>query len=246
MHRTFSIVLAAFLLMAFAFPSQAQKAIHFSKPLADGKVTITVSNNGVTDTTEVPVKKTDEAKDKRNKVVKALKAKGYDAKPSGGAGGGPAVVLGSLAKGTNIDVNTGQTGEAHDKQKTEKADKGAIEFDGAFLNFDLDTGGAAAFTAGIVTTLGEAEVTYRAEDFAEGELIEGAYVAQRLYLSLVDAASDLGAVLELGESSIEVFFDPATAETAGVIFGTTSPSGGCTGSLIDQEGDDEEPLPTEG
>ena len=245
MKRALLIATAFLMLTAFAVPSEASTIIHFTKPLADGTVTVTVTSNGVTDVTTVKVSKTDSAKEKRDKVYDALKAKGYNVTKSGGAGSGPAIIIKDLADGTTVDVNTGKTGEANDEQTTDKAAAGSISFDGAFVNVGLDGGGAASFTAGIVTALGRAAITYRAEDFAPGELIDGSYVAQRLFLDLADAASDLGAQLNLGESSVEVSFDPAAGAGAGVVFGTTSPSEGCTGSLTSAGGDRETPRQTQ-
>jgi len=241
------LCLGLFLLTASGpLAAQAVSAqISFAKPLQNGKVTFTVSANGASQKITADIKGTDGARKKREKVQDAFEAMGHKTALSTSIKHGPQLWVFDLPAGTTVSFDPSTTGEKKDVVTLYGAGTGMsteIDFTGTYLNLGLDTGGAAEFTAGVVTPLGEALVIYRAEDWEVGELLEGEMIAQRLALDLEGAAADLGAELQLDGARILITIaggDPD--EGAGVLFGTTSPSPSPRGSVYGGEVGSEPP-----
>lgn len=130
---------------------------------------------------------------------------------------------------TNVTFDPGDTGEAKDKIACAAPAGGAISFTGPFDPFDWNSG-EAVFTAGIVTDLGELEVGVTASEL--NFQTEGPIICQALFQRLAPRAPQFGAQINFAGDRLEVYFDPAySITTGGVIFGTTSQSEGCSGSL---------------
>ncbi|GEM_PF-5960701 len=130
---------------------------------------------------------------------------------------------------TEVKFDPGKTGEAKDKISCAAPPNGAIEFSGSFDPFGWGSE-QAVFTAGLITDLGELEVAVTASEL--NFQTEGPIICQALFQRLAPRAPQFGAQINFAGDRLEVYFDPAySITTGGVIFGTTSQSEGCTGSL---------------
>lgn len=143
--------------------------------------------------------------------------------------GNNALVVRDLHDNTEVDFYMGETAEAKDFIETKSPWGGTIDFLGSFDPFDWN-GREAIFTAGIVTDVGELSATISASEL--NFQTEGPIICQALYQRLAPRAQQFGAQINYAGDRLEVYFDPAyTVTTGGVIFGTTSPTPGCSGQL---------------
>lgn len=137
----------------------------------------------------------------------------------------------SLRDGTTVRFKSNGTGETRDGLKGKEAIYGTMNFQGLFEPLDSDDQ-PAVFTAGIVTDVGElaAQVSAEELDFQT----DGPTICQALYEQLAPQAPLYGGEILLSDTDdrLEIYFDPAySVEIGGVIFGTTSPSEGCSGGV---------------
>jgi hypothetical protein len=94
-------------------------------------------------------------------------------------------------------------------------------------------GRAATFTAGIITDVGTLDVQVSAREL--NFQTDGPIICQALFQRLAPRAPQYGAQINYAGDRLEVYFDPAyTVTQGGVIFGTTSPSQGCLGTMMVQ------------
>ncbi len=106
---------------------------------------------------------------------------------------------------------------------------GSTGFTGFFDPFDR-VGLPAVFTAGIVTDVGELTERISAQEL--NFQTDGPIICQALFQRLAPRAPQYGAQINYAGDRLEVYFDPAyTVTQGGIIFGTTSPSPGCTGTV---------------
>lgn len=233
MKRIQRTALAVMLAAALAAPAfAASVSFKFTKPenTKDAEVKINVYR-GDTRIDSVPVTITPgmSAEQKRDAIKDALEAKGYTVTSTGTPPQDPGITISGVTKGREIYFNPGATGERADKEVAKNMAFSAIDFDGEFPATDW-LGDPAVFTAGVITDLGQAVVEYRASDVPPGTVLEGGFIAERLFFDLQAAAADLGAWLDLDGSRIEVHFDAAHTRTGGgVVFGTSSPGAGLSG-----------------
>lgn len=104
-----------------------------------------------------------------------------------------------------------------------------IDFDFHFTPFDPENQ-PAIFTAGIVTDVGELSVQVSAQEL--NFQTDGPIICQALFQRLVPRAPQYGSQINYAGDRLEVYFDPAYSVTqGGIIFGTTSPSPGCSGVI---------------
>ena len=206
----------------------------FSKPLNSSAkdVSVTITNNGVSDTTTVSIPANATVTQKRNLIKTQLVAKGY----SVDAIGTNALAINDLAEEAKATFDPGETGESkdiveysHPVRHTMAGNIAMDNADGYYMPFD-EEGYLAVFTGGFVTDLGEYWVELSAEDL--GYETTPAYICQRLWEALEPEAPYYGVdVFNAGES-LEFSFDPDTVlDRGGIIFGTTSPSAGFRCSL---------------
>lgn len=88
----------------------------------------------------------------------------------------------------------------------------------------------AIFQAGIITDVGELSVQVSAAEL--NFQTEGPIICQALFQRLAPRAPQYGAQINYAGDRLEIYFDPAyTVTQGGVLFGTTSPSPGCSGGL---------------
>lgn len=88
----------------------------------------------------------------------------------------------------------------------------------------------AMFTAGIVTDVGELSTTVSAQEL--NFQTDGPIICQALFQRLAPRAPQYGAQINFAGDRLEVYFDPAyTVTQGGIIFGTTSPSPGLSGTI---------------
>lgn len=88
----------------------------------------------------------------------------------------------------------------------------------------------ARFTAGIVTDVGELTATVSAQEL--NFQTDGPIICQALFQRLAPRAPQYGAQINYAGDRLEIYFDPAyTVTQGGIIFGTTSPSPGYSGTI---------------
>lgn len=226
MSKKLALTLAATLAVAgFIAPFQAQAkdvTVTFAKPLNSDTIKITVTANGQSQEITADIKDTDSAEKKRKKMREALEKKGYRTLESTSATAGPQLTIFSIPKGASVTFDPGKTGETADQISSNAAASAQVSFNGFYSAFGFD-GEVASFTAGVVSDKGQAVIEYRPADAKPGDLIDGSYIAQVLFESLLDASADLGAELFLDGATIHVTFDsPSHDGEAGVVFGTSS------------------------
>jgi hypothetical protein len=106
---------------------------------------------------------------------------------------------------------------------------GQIRFGGSFDPYEQGHH-PATFTAGIITDVGELDVRINAAQLEF--MTDGPIICQALFQRLAPRAPQYGAQINYAGDRLEVYFDPAyTVTQGGVIFGTTSPSQGCLGTM---------------
>jgi hypothetical protein len=140
------------------------------------------------------------------------------------------VVFHDFHPGTTITIGPGTTGEAEDSATAAAVTSSAVEFDGPFDPF-AQPGQPAIFTAGLVSDVGRLSVQISAQEL--GFQTHGPIICQALFQRLAPHAAQYGAQIVYAGDRLEITFDPAyTLTRGGVIFGTTSPSTGCRGSIV--------------
>lgn len=178
----------------------------------------------------------DTAIQKRNKIADAIEAHvnpkwRVDRDPNEAV-----LTVKDLPKSAVVEFDPGETGEASDRVVVPKLIVGVQKYEGVFEPYD-GAGLPAVFTAGIVTDVGELVVQVSSEelDFQT----EGPVICQALFQRLAPHAPPYRAQILYAGDRLEVYFDPAySIGGGGVIFGTTSPSAGCAGSVAIPEGPD--------
>ncbi len=219
------------LVAALAGPAAAQGKsvdLYVAKPLANGTVTITVTANGVTQTTTANILATDSATQKRDKIATALQNNGYSVLRFSGPRG-VAVSISSLPNSARVTFDPGTTGENRDQLVAAAAPTGQLDFVGVFASVGAD-GQPALFSASVITPGGEVQAVYRVEPaFPDG--VPGDVVAKRLFDMLAPGAAQLGASLTLNGDEIDVAFSTMGDSGQGVSFGATAASEGLSGSL---------------
>jgi hypothetical protein len=130
----------------------------------------------------------------------------------------------------SVTVGTGGTAEAQDTLSTIGAKRGRIAMQGLFSPFNAQNAVPARFTAGIVTDLGTAIEQVSAQEL--NFQTDGPIICQALFQRLAPRAPQYGAQINYAGDRLEVYFDPAyTVTQGGVIFGTNSPTPGCSGTI---------------
>jgi len=128
----------------------------------------------------------------------------------------------------------GDTCEGIDKAgigvPTTEEKEGRIEFKAVrFEPFD-PLRQPAYFTAGIVTDVGELTVRVSSQEL--NFQTEGPIICQALYDRLAPRAPQYGAQINYAGDRLDIYFAPAyTKQQAYVVFGTTSPTPGCSGAI---------------
>jgi hypothetical protein len=166
---------------------------------------------------------------KRDSVLAAIVGAGGMAVPSPVPG---ELVILDANPGGDLQVIDLGTGELRDRLRAPRVETGAVSFTGHFEPFEENgtRNRPAIFTAGIITDVGElvAQVSALELDFAT----DGPIICQALFQRLAPRVPDYGAQIVYAGDRLEVYFDPAyTIAGGGVVFGTTSPSPGCSGGL---------------
>lgn len=107
----------------------------------------------------------------------------------------------------------------------------SIAYAGHFIPFTLtEPPLPAIFTAGIVTDVGTLTVQVSAQEL--NFQTDGPIICQALFQRLAPPATDYGAHINFAGDRLEVYFDPAyTVTQGGILFGTSSPSPGCMGTV---------------
>ncbi len=109
------------------------------------------------------------------------------------------------------------------------AQKAETRFNNLFEPFD-PLAQPAVFTAGIVTDVGELSASISSAEL--NFQTEGPIICQALFQRLAPRAPQYGAQINYAGDRLEIYFDPAyTVTQGGIIFGTSSPSPGCSGLL---------------
>ncbi|HOW73376.1 MAG TPA: hypothetical protein PKY77_22475 [Phycisphaerae bacterium] len=168
------------------------------------------------------------AEQKRDHLVSTLVLQQPQYYPT--TAGTDAFTLNGFLPGTSIRFATGTSAEAQDKLTTAGTRSGQIAFAGSFEPYDGHHQ-PAVFTAGIVTDVGELTALVSAQEL--GFQTDGPIICQALFQRLGPMAPPHGAQIQCAGDRLEVYFDPAyTVARGGVVFGTTSPTDGCSGQVV--------------
>lgn len=128
-----------------------------------------------------------------------------------------------------VEVSSGTTQEAKDILSCAVPGDSVCSFTGFFDPFDPNRQ-PAIFTAGIVTDVGELTARVSAQEL--NFQTDGPIICQALFQRLAPRAPQYGAEINYAGDRLEIYFDPAYSVTqGGVVFGTTSPSPGASGTL---------------
>ncbi|MCC6676655.1 MAG: hypothetical protein IT436_05880 [Phycisphaerales bacterium] len=141
------------------------------------------------------------------------------------------VILHNIPADAAITLETGNTASPADGLLISPPGRTAatIANIGRFEPFDTQ-GQPAIFTAGIVTDVGELSAQVSAAELSFQT--DGPIICQALFQRLAPRAPQYGAQINYAGDRLEVYFDPAyTVTQGGIIFGTTSPSAGTSGTL---------------
>jgi hypothetical protein len=176
---------------------------------------------------------------KRDSIHNALQAAGIPSAPLGP----DSLDLPGLSDGTKLSFAIGSTAEAPD----------ALAVIGTTLALPMQsiiyspphdpnvppppfapidpTGQPAIFTAGIITDVGDLTVQVSAAELTFQT--DGPIICQALFQKLAPQAPAYGAGINYAGERLDVFFDPSyTITQGGIIFGTTSQTPGCSGTVI--------------
>jgi len=172
----------------------------------------------------------DNAFDKRRKVANAIENHNRPKWRVVRDPNEPVLTIKDLPRGAVVEFKVNETGEPNDSITVASVFSSSIGFQGVFDPFDGNHL-PAVFTAGIVTDVGvlSAQVSAIELDFQTA----GPIICQALFQRLAPQAPLYGAQINYAGDRLEIYFDPAyTASAGGAIFGTTSLSPGCSGSVI--------------
>ncbi len=229
MHRS-SLIVAGFALAVAAFGPPAwagNKTVKFSTwSCQPGKLTLTFTmpgNNPIPHDIIIPHAMT--AEEKAAFIVADLKF--WD--PAGTYEVSGSTVSMLKDERMTVEASCGTTQEAKDILSCAAPGNAVCTFTGQFEPFDISQQ-PAIFTAGIVTDVGELTVRVSAQEL--NFQTDGPIICQALFQRLAPRAPDYGAQINYAGDRLEVYFDPAyTVTQGGIIFGTTSPSPGCSGGV---------------
>jgi hypothetical protein len=140
------------------------------------------------------------------------------------------LLIRDLGGRSTVSFSTGSTGEASDRLKGATVSQAAIGFGGLFQPICANNQ-PAVFTAGIVTDVGELSANVSAAELSFQT--DGPIICQALFQRLAPRAPQYGAQINYAGDRLEIYFDPAyTVTRGGVVFGTSSLTPGCTGTII--------------
>ncbi|MSR62120.1 MAG: hypothetical protein EXS08_06725 [Planctomycetes bacterium] len=172
------------------------------------------------------------ASTKRDLIKAALAGAGY-AVIDDGPIGSSLTILG-LTKKDTVKFETSDTGEILDTLRHSTCGHGEVGYVNAHFDpFDSNLQ-PAIFSAGIVTDVGQLSVQVSAQEL--NFQTDGPIICQALFQRLAPRAPQYGAQINYAGDRLEVYFDPAyTVTQGGILFGTTSPTPGCAGSVESRE-----------
>lgn len=199
------------------------------------KVTITYPN-GQSWTMPVTIPNPCTATEKRNRIKETIDAHVQPDWTVTSDPNSPSLTIKDLPAGAKVAFDAGKTGEVSDSIVVPKVGFGATAYSGTFAPFGYD-GLPAVFVAGVRTDLGELTAIVSAEEL--NFQTAGPIICEALFQRLAPFTPPLGAFVNYAGDRLEVYFDPAYCTgPSGVIFGTSSPSEGCTGEVLVTEGPD--------
>jgi len=225
MRRFNSWLAAGATILASVAALAGTATIRVSQPTGAGVVTVTINfPDGTQDIIPISVTQVMTAQEKRDQIAVNLLGRGYSTTPTPQNG----VKIEDLPEGTTVAVDSGTTGERVDRVIGNGAREGFINFDGFYDPFAAD-GQPAEFTAGFVTSAGSYLAQVSADELQMST--DGFNVSLALFERLLPAALDLGVELDLLGPGLRVGFPGLLGQRSGVVFGTTSLSGGARGDL---------------
>jgi hypothetical protein len=145
--------------------------------------------------------------------------------------------LDGVLPGGSISWSTGTTAQESMKLLTPEIRNATVAAVGYFEPFltlgppdQVPIYTPAIFTAGIVTDIGELTVQVSAQEL--NFQTDGPIICQALFQRLAPRAPQYGAQINYAGDRLEIYFDPAYAVgLSGIVFGTTSPSQGFSGTI---------------
>ncbi len=167
--------------------------------------------------------------DVKRDLIKAALQQTYGATAVTNAGPAGLKLRLETTDAARLRFDPGTTGEASDRVVCARAPTAEQTFTGSFDPFDSNHQ-PAIFTAGIVTDVGELTEVVSAQEL--NFQTDGPIICQALFQRLAPRAPQYGAQINYAGDRLEVYFDPAyTVTQGGIIFGTSSCSPGCSGTL---------------
>lgn len=223
-------LMAGGLMASLAFAPLPVKAadvdLEFTTPTNENASTVTVEIGARRIPVLIPPGTT--APQKRNLIRDAIRASTvprFTVEDNGPTG----LTIKFLTRGTRVVFSPGATGEEKEDVVAGQILTGSIDWGTGQYNPTGAAGDPSRFTAGVITDLGEAEVTLTAEDL---EALDGATIAAALFEELLPETAGLGVSLANLGGVLSFSFDRALTEGGGVIFGTTALSEGLSGSVV--------------
>ncbi len=137
----------------------------------------------------------------------------------------------SVSSATDETIVSFSTDDTQESDRITGPDvvSGAIAFAGHFFPFTPNNQ-PAVFSAGIVTDVGTFTVQISAAELNFQP--DGPIICQALFERLGPRVAQYGAQINYAGDRLEVYFDPAyTVSQGGILFGTNSPSAGCSGAV---------------
>jgi hypothetical protein len=137
--------------------------------------------------------------------------------------------LDGVLPGGSIYWSTGTTAQDSVRLSSPDISHATIEAAGHFEPF-YQPFQPAIFTAGIVTDVGVLSTNISSQEL--NFQTDGPIICQALFQRLAPRAPQYGAQINYAGDRLEIYFDPAyTVTQGGIIFGTTSPSQGYSGTI---------------
>lgn len=210
-----------------AVPAKAADVdLEFTTPTNTDASTVTVDIGARRISVLIPPGTT--APQKRNLIRDAIRANQvprFTVEDNGPTG----LTIKFLTRGTRVVFSPGATGEEKEDIVAGQILTGSIDWGTGQYNPTGASGEPSRFTAGVITDLGEAEVTLTAEDL---EALDGATIAAALFDELLPEVAGLGVSLANLGGTLAFAFDRSLTVGGGVIFGTTALSEGLSGSVV--------------
>lgn len=222
-------LLMAGLALAPATAKAADVDLEFTTPTNDVATTVTVDIGATRISVLIPPGTS--APEKRNLIRNAIRANAvprFTVEDNGPTG----LTIRFLTRGTVVTFSPARTGEAADRQVAGQIVTSLIGWGNTVYDAVDVNGDPSLFTAGVISDLGEAQVTLSALDLPA---LDSETIAASLFEELVPQVAGLGVSLLNVGSQLQFTYDRLVTTGGGIIFGTTALTEGLFGSVVVDE-----------